>query len=490
VSPGYDISIVDAATGQFVFHTNAGKTMSTTVSQPTGVTKRYVAQVDSGGGPPVQAVSSPQVVTWSTPVTNGPVVSSLSPISGVSTGGTSVTITGANFTGATAVKFGSTAATSFTVNSSTTITATAPAGPGGVGGTVDIAVTTPTGTATSQASDEYTYTSAISGWGVTVSASPTAPTLGGVSTVTATANQDVGPTAFGLSVVDVTAGVVVAHVGSGTTATALVTQASASTHRFVGEVDVHGEPDIAAVSTPVQVTWSSSVSNPFGYAGEYTDTESGLVYLRARYYDPATGQFLTRDPLASASGSPYGYADGDPLNGADPSGLNKCEIGANPLRWAGNAVDCASKARVPDYVTVDLSGGDIIPGPIPLPLVGGGNVTLTRTGHIYYGPEGGVGVPGFSGAIRAGWINQTKAPTCQQLDSYVHGWGATGSAYVPFVAGIAGLSIAETWGNQSHPGNLHPNDFSTEVGVGVGAGKNVSVTETYDFRAPFNLPGW
>jgi RHS repeat-associated protein len=51
------------------------------------------------------------------------------------------------------------------------------------------------------------------------------------------------------------------------------------------------------------------------------DAESGLIYLRARYYDPATGQFMSRDPLAAATGDPYGYAGGDPLNGTDPSGL-------------------------------------------------------------------------------------------------------------------------------------------------------------------------
>ena len=51
--------------------------------------------------------------------------------SGPAAGGTAVTITGTNFTGATAVKFGTTAATTFTVNSATSITATAPAGVGG-----------------------------------------------------------------------------------------------------------------------------------------------------------------------------------------------------------------------------------------------------------------------------------------------------------------------------------------------------------------------
>jgi large repetitive protein len=56
-----------------------------------------------------------------------PVVTGISPASGPLSGGTSVTITGSNFTGATAVSFGGTAAASFTVSSDTSITAVIPA---------------------------------------------------------------------------------------------------------------------------------------------------------------------------------------------------------------------------------------------------------------------------------------------------------------------------------------------------------------------------
>lgn len=66
---------------------------------------------------------------------------------------------------------------------------------------------------------------------------------------------------------------------------------------------------------------TGTVTTPFGYAGQYTDTESGLQYLRARYYDPATAQFITRDPLASTTGQPYGYAGDSPLAYVDPSGM-------------------------------------------------------------------------------------------------------------------------------------------------------------------------
>jgi RHS repeat-associated protein len=68
-------------------------------------------------------------------------------------------------------------------------------------------------------------------------------------------------------------------------------------------------------------TVTGTVTNPFGFAGQYTDAESGLIYLRARYYDPATGQFLSVDPLVAITGSPYGYASDNPLNEADPLGL-------------------------------------------------------------------------------------------------------------------------------------------------------------------------
>ena len=73
----------------------------------------------------------------------GPTIKKLSPKKGPAGGGTTVTITGANFTGATAVKFGSTDAVSFEVTSPTSITAVSPAE---AAGTVFVTVTAPFGT--------------------------------------------------------------------------------------------------------------------------------------------------------------------------------------------------------------------------------------------------------------------------------------------------------------------------------------------------------
>jgi RHS repeat-associated protein len=63
------------------------------------------------------------------------------------------------------------------------------------------------------------------------------------------------------------------------------------------------------------------------YTGQYLDPASGLYDMRARDYDPATDQFITADPLASLTRQPYEYADDDPLNDVDPTGLGYCPDG-------------------------------------------------------------------------------------------------------------------------------------------------------------------
>lgn len=63
-----------------------------------------------------------------------------------------------------------------------------------------------------------------------------------------------------------------------------------------------------------------SVHNPFRYTGEYTDSETGLVYLRNRMYDPETGRFTTEDPAKSGVNW-YAYCEGNPITKVDPWGL-------------------------------------------------------------------------------------------------------------------------------------------------------------------------
>ncbi|MDZ4061619.1 MAG: IPT/TIG domain-containing protein [Brevundimonas sp.] len=88
-----------------------------------------------------------------------PTVTRLSPTSAPRTGGTSEVVTGTDLTRATGVTIGGDAATSFTDNSATQITATAPAG--AANGPVDVRVTTPGGVSAHTAADDVTYTGPV-----------------------------------------------------------------------------------------------------------------------------------------------------------------------------------------------------------------------------------------------------------------------------------------------------------------------------------------
>ncbi len=83
-----------------------------------------------------------------------PSIAGVSPGDGPVAGGTSVNIAGSNLDGATSVHFGASSASSFTVNSATSITAVAPPG---AAGTVDVSVTTPAGVSPLSAADHFSY---------------------------------------------------------------------------------------------------------------------------------------------------------------------------------------------------------------------------------------------------------------------------------------------------------------------------------------------
>jgi RHS repeat-associated protein len=89
---------------------------------------------------------------------------------------------------------------------------------------------------------------------------------------------------------------------------------------------VEGKCSYTAYGTP---TCEGSATAPLGYDGQYTSSETGLIYLRAREYDPATAQFMSVDPAVEATRTPYNYAADDPLNESDPLGLSVC--GSIPL---------------------------------------------------------------------------------------------------------------------------------------------------------------
>ena len=108
-----------------------------------------------------------------------------------------------------------------------------------------------------------------------------------------------------------------------------------------------------------QVSYSGSVTLPFGYAGYYYDSETGLYYLKSRYYSPVLGRFITRDSHDNVSYTNpqsldlYTYCGNDPVNHVDPSG--------NGYVWNnyGEIIGTTSGADITDasQAALDVQGG-------------------------------------------------------------------------------------------------------------------------------------
>ncbi|WCT56191.1 hypothetical protein PQ456_01290 [Paenibacillus kyungheensis] len=79
-----------------------------------------------------------------------------------------------------------------------------------------------------------------------------------------------------------------------------------------------------------------TVANSFKYAGEAYDSETGLYYLKARYYDPSQGRFLNEDSVEGQITNPltlniYGYVSNNPLRYIDPTGNSNFEVNPGTL---------------------------------------------------------------------------------------------------------------------------------------------------------------
>lgn len=203
-----------------------------------------------------------------------PTIAAIAPASGSTLGGTTVTITGTNLTGAEAVTFGGTAATSFTVDSATQVTATTPAR---AAGAVNVAVTTPGGTATRTSG--FTYVSVVPA--IATIAPAEGPAAGG-SSVTITGTNLTGATA-------------VSFGGSAATSFAVdsATQIRATTPAHAaGAVDV-------TVTTPYG---DATSTNGFTYLGApsalrfHTVTPCRIVDTRSEPEGPLAGPALQASP--------------------------------------------------------------------------------------------------------------------------------------------------------------------------------------------------
>jgi RHS repeat-associated protein len=142
-------------------------------------------------------------------------------------------------------------------------------------------------------------------------------------------------------------GLPVEQISSGGTVTYLHHDQQGSTRLLSGSTGtVAGKCSYGAYGAP---TCEGATTTPLGYDAQYTNTDTGLIYLRARVYDPATGQFLSRDPLAAITGAPYNYAVDNPLNRGDASGLSSWNPFSESFWTEGNFISESPLNPIPYY---------------------------------------------------------------------------------------------------------------------------------------------
>ena len=172
---------------------------------------------------------------------------------------------------------------------------------------------------------------------------------------------------------------------------------------------VTGKCSYTAYGTP---TCEGSTTTPLGFDGEYTSTDTGLVYVRARIYDPATAQFLSVDPLEKLTRAPYNFAQDNPLNESDPTGLGD---------WLGLGIPSPGEVLFPGGGSVQACiGGTISYGGVSVGLEGcyvhtphGEGITITPS--VTGGPGIGINVHAGVGESNALSTEPIRWPLYQRV---------------------------------------------------------------------------
>ncbi|MGW5689730.1 IPT/TIG domain-containing protein [Streptomyces asiaticus] len=274
-------------------------------------------------------------------------ISSVNPAAGSPGGGTPVTLTGSNFTQATAVRFGPNFALSYTVVSATQITAVAPPG----SGTVQITVTTPAGTSNGVA---FGYAAAPT---LTAVSPASGPATGG-TTVTLTGTNLLGATAVRFGAVNATSFMVVSATqitavvpaGSGTVQVTVVTPAGTS----------NGVP-YSYVVAPVPVLMSVSPGQgPVGGGNTVALSGSGLTGVTAvRFGSTPALSFTVVSATQITAVAPPGAAGPVQITVTGPGGTSN---GVTYFYVGVPTLTAASPAQGPTAggTTVTLTGSNLL----------------------------------------------------------------------------------------------------------------------------------
>jgi RHS repeat-associated protein len=200
----------------------------------------------------------------------------------------------------------------------------------------------------------------------------------------------------------------------------------------------------------VRTTVGAQDAASFGFTGHLEHKELGLVFTLYRAYDPATGRWLSRDPIGENGGiNLYGYVANNPINLWDPLGLWVFGGGVNITAGLGVGVDINIQLVVDTQGGVGLSynGGLKLGLWAGLGLSPAGSVSTACTIDDTTGPGGGVDVDFLVGSVAATVGSGNNEVDWRELfggHSYgnpppAHPFTLSGSG--PGLGGSAGVSV-------------------------------------------------
>lgn len=117
----------------------------------------------------------------------------------------------------------------------------------------------------------------------------------------------------------------------------------------VQETNASGAVTLARRYDPWGNALTGGSSSGWAFTGREWDSETGLAYYRARYYDPRIGRFINEDPVGLSGGTNlFGYVDNAPVAGVDPLGLSKKyppfkKRGCNPVELSVCEASCGTR---------------------------------------------------------------------------------------------------------------------------------------------------
>ena len=199
---------------------------------------------------------------------------------------------------------------------------------------------------------------------------------------------------------------------------------------------------------PLRLTGTQAAANPFRFSTKATEPESGLVYYGYRYYNPATGRWINRDPSEEDGGvSLNGFVGNHPQNATDPNGLYEIDFHYYVIAYLFRAQ--GYYGALADSIAFNSQHVDDDPATDPLLLGlkgGGGNNGYTHMLAAYH----------FPGSTKSTPTRRAEDSALTSAQNSLGSWsgGENGDAVM---TGINLHTLADTY---SHDGFTAYRDYS------------------------------